>query len=115
MRVHLLLLAAALVWLLGANARVAQAQTQSVGKMCEPSPAVKQALQKLTEERWQAPIKQRRTRELATLKALLKAHPDDLFVGRPYQEAFLAPHLSHHCSATANDPRELPAFRCCSG
>ncbi len=63
---------------------------QSKPDYCDPAPEVKAALKKLSDEDGQLTLKQQRERRLALARDLLKHHPDDPFVNRRYQEAFLA-------------------------
>jgi thiol-disulfide isomerase/thioredoxin len=67
----------------------AGARAQSAGNSCEPTPAVKEALKKVSEiDERQLPLVQARARKLEVLRALLKEYPDDLFVHRRYQDTF---------------------------
>lgn len=55
---------------------------------CEPAPAVRQALQKLSApEDLRVPSAQRREERLAQIRRLLSQHPHDLFIHRRYQDS----------------------------
>jgi thiol-disulfide isomerase/thioredoxin len=73
-----------LSWLL-ALALEDTARPQAVSSPCEPSPQVKQALQRLTfDDDVRVGQKQRREQALAILRPLLRQFPDDPFVHRSY-------------------------------
>ncbi len=74
-------------WLLMVN--YAGVRAQSAGNYCEPAPAIKEALKKVSEidEGQLSPV-QARARKLEMLRALLREYPDDLFIHRRYQNTF---------------------------
>jgi len=64
---------------------------QSAGNRCEPAPAVKEDLKKVTQLNDEdLPYKIRRERQIATLQELLKKYPGDFYVERRYQDARLS-------------------------
>ena len=63
---------------------------QTTANRCEPAPPIRQALQRISAESAGLPVRSKQERELAALKSLLKAHPEDVFVHHAYQDAFLA-------------------------